>query len=451
MAVSVEPAQLAGLPLVGSLLDLRRDLLGTMLRARRDHGDVVRMQAGPPGARVVAYGVFSAAGAQQVLAGDAANFRKENEIYAEIRASFGNGLLTSQDEDYVRQRRLIQPLFTKRRVERYSDAVLDEVTDMVTGWGSGERVVDVAEESTRFALRAVARILFGADVDAAVEAIARCTPGIASYVVRRGYSPVKAPRSWPTPGNLRAAALHHALHEVCDQIIVSRAVAEDAGGEDMLTLLAAASSDEDGEFDAREIRDQVLIFLLAGHETTASSLASTLHCLARHPQIQEQVRAEIDQVLGGIDPGPDVTEALPSLMRVLQESLRLYPAVPMIGRRAVEATEIDGFAIPAGADLIIAPWVIHRHPDYWDRPEEFDPDRFTDVAQEARPRYVWCPFGGGPRACIGQHFSMLETALAVAMILQRYRVEAVDMDVPLSATITLEPQGPMRCRLVPRN
>src|SRR5690606_26381846 len=142
-----------------------------------------------------------------------------------------------------------------------------------------------------FTLRAVARILFGADVAAAVDAIVRCSPGISNYVVRRGYSPIKAPRHWPTPGNLRAASLHPALHEVRDQIIARRAVAEDAGGDDMLTLLAAASSDEDRAFDAKELRDQVLIFLLAGHETTAVSLAFTLHCLARHPQIQEEVHA----------------------------------------------------------------------------------------------------------------------------------------------------------------
>ncbi|MDQ1012512.1 cytochrome P450 [Streptomyces sp. V4I23] len=441
----------AGLPLLGSMLDLKRDSLGTFLAARREHGDVVRLTAGPPGLRAELYAVFSAEGAQQVLATDAANFRKDNAFYQEVRESFGNGLLTSQDADYLRQRRLVQPLFTRRRVDGYAEAVTAETASMLAAWrGAPARTVDVVAEMTGLTLRAVARILFGTDVESAVAVVERCFPVIGDYVLRRGYSPVNVPRDWPTPGNRRAAAATHELYAVCDRIIEKRRADGDAAtGDDLLTLLAAAQSEEDGSFDAAEIRDQVLIFLLAGHETTATSLGFALHLLARHPEQQERARAEAASVLVGRVPGAADLDSLPYLTKVLKETMRLYPAGPVIGRRAVAATEIGGHTVPAGADVLVAPWVTHRHPRYWEEPERFDPERFTPEREKERPRYAWFPFGGGPRACIGQHFSMLESVLALAMILGEYELTAKDETVPVDTGITLRAAGPARCVLRP--
>ncbi|MER6994347.1 cytochrome P450 [Streptomyces sp. NPDC000410] len=437
----------AGVPLLGSMFDLKRDSLGTYLNAQRAYGDVVRITAGPPGLRVELYGVFSAEGAQQVLATDSANFRKDNAFYQEVRESFGNGLLTSQDEDYLRQRRLVQPLFTRRRVDGYAEAITAETATLLSGWADApDATVDVVGEMTRLTLRAVARILFGTDVEAAVHVVERCFPVIGEYTLRRGYSPANVPRDWPTPGNRRAAAAMQDLYGVCDRIIEERRAEGDAAkGDDLLTLLAQAGSAEDGSLDPAEIRDQVLIFLLAGHETTATSLAFALHLLARHPEAQKRARAEVDRVLAGRTPEAYDLDALPYLTRVLKEAMRLYPAGPVIGRQAVEAAEIGGHTIPAGADVIVAPWVTHRHPRYWEEPERFDPDRFAPEAEKARPRYAWFPFGGGPRACIGQHFSMLESVLALAMILREYELTAVDLDVPVDTGITLRATGPARC------
>ncbi|MFF9012073.1 cytochrome P450 [Streptomyces sp. NPDC014870] len=446
----------AGLPLLGSMLDLKNDSLGTFLNAQRVHGDVVRFTAGPPGLRGVLYGVFSAEGAQQVLATQSANFRKDNLFYQEVRESFGNGLLTSQDEDYLRQRRLIQPLFTRRRVDSYAGAVATEAASLTEEWRTAEdSTVDVLDEMTRLALRAVARILFGTDVEAAVAIVERAFPVMADYVLRRGFSPRNIPRDWPTPGNRRAAAASRELYAVCDRIVAERRAAAGAGAvdddrQDLLTLLAEAESAEDGSFGATELREQVLVFLLAGHETTATSLGFALHLLARHPEQRKRAHEEVDRVLAGRTPGAADLDALPYLTQVLKEAMRLYPAAAIIGRRAVAATEVDGYTIPAGADVIVAPWVTHRHTGYWEEPERFDPDRFTPEAEAARPRYAWFPFGGGPRACIGQHFSMLESVIALAMILQAYDLEAIDTEVPVNAAITLTPAGPARCRLHPR-
>lgn len=445
---------LAGVPVLGSLLDLKADSLGTFLRARHRHGDVVRITAGPPGLRSQLYCVFSPEGAQQVLASESANFRKDNAFYQEVRDSFGNGLLTSQDEDYLRQRRLVQPLFTRRRVDGYADAVAAETRATLDSWQEAPGgVVDVCEEMTRFALRAVSRILFGTDADATVAVVNRCFPVITDYVLRRGYSPANIPRTWPTPANRRAAAAMDELYALCDRIISRRRGAPaDNDGEDLLTLLAAAQSPaaadgapDGGGFDAAELRDQVLIFLLAGHETTATSLAFALHLLALHPEAQDRAREEISRVLGDRTPGAADLDRLPYVTQVLKEAMRLYPAAPVIGRKAVAATEIGGHTVPAGAEVMLAPWVTHRHPDHWPDPDRFDPDRFTPEAEAGRHRYAWFPFGGGPRACIGQHFSMLESVIALAMILREHAFEAVDTEIPVSAGITLRTEGPARC------
>ncbi|GLW67976.1 cytochrome P450 [Kitasatospora phosalacinea] len=441
-----------GLPLIGSLLDLKRDPLATYLAAHRDHGDVVRIQAGPPGLRAEIWMVFSPEAVQQVLATDAANFRKDNVFYGEIRESFGNGLLTSQDADYLRQRRLVQPLFTRKRVDRYADAIGAESEALVARWADAPgATVDLAGEMNRFALRTVSRILFGQDVEEAVETVHHAFPVLNGFVRDRALSPLRLPRQWPLPGHRKALAAERTLYEVCDGIIARRAAQGESGSDDLLGLLADARGEDGEQLDATELREQVLIFLLAGHETTATSLTFALHLLGKHPEQQALAHREVADLLAdGRRPTAADYAELPYLTRVLKEAMRLYPAAPAIGRRAVADTVIGGVPVPAGADVLVAPYVTHRHPDHWEDPERFDPDRFTPEREAARHRYAWFPFGGGPRACIGQHFSMLESVLALAALLRAFEVTAVDTDVPLGQGITLELGGPVRVRLTPR-
>jgi cytochrome P450 len=462
--VSVQAPIVAGTPLFGSMSDLLRDPLATYLRARSAYGDVVRFRAGPPGLRRDLYAVFSADGAQQVLATRSADFRKDNAFYEVLRETIGNGLLTSQDDAYLRQRRLVQPLFTRRRVDGYADQVTQEALALADAWrGRPDGDVELVGEMHRFALRMVGRVLFGTDVEKAFDVIERNMPALQKYSLKRGLAPVKPPRTWPTPANRRADRHQAELFALCDGIIESRRGGRDSGPqssgpqhgtEDLATLLVRAGNAEDGSLDATELREQVLIFLLAGHETTATALAFALHLLARHPEQQRRVREEVDGLLGG--PGGRAPTAadmgeLRYLTMVLKEAMRLYPSAPVIGRRAVADTEIGGVRIPAGADVLVSPWVTQRHPDYWPDPDRFDPERFTPEAEEGRPRYAWFPFGGGPRACIGQHLSMLESVLGLAVLLQTYEFEPADeAEVPLGAAITLTAKGPVRCRITPR-
>jgi len=450
MATVTEIPGPKGLPVLGSILELRRDSLGAFLRMRQEYGDVVRVWAGPPGLRTVLHCVFSPEGAQQVLASQAANFRKDNRFYEELRLSAGNGLLTSQDADYQRQRRLIQPLFTKRRVDGYATAMTLEAAATAESWRDTAEV-DLVREMNRLALRTVSRVLFGADVEAAVDVIDRNFPVVSNYVEQRGYSPLNPPRTWPTPANRRAEAATHEIYAVCDRIIAERRAQGEDTDDDLLSLLSRADTEQDGSLDPTEIREQVLIFLLAGHETTATALAFALHLLALHPEEQTRAHQEVDALpCDGPLTAADL-DRLPYLTKVLKEATRLYPAAAVIGRRSVEAAEIDGHLIPAGADVLVFPYVTHRHPGLWPDPDRFDPDRFTPERENARHRYAWFPFGGGPRACIGQHFSMLESVLALAVLLRSYELEALDTEVPVAAGITLQATGPARVRLRSRN
>ncbi|MFF5157909.1 cytochrome P450 [Streptomyces sp. NPDC000348] len=450
---AIEVPTADGLPLLGSLLDLRRDPLGAYERARSEHGDVVRIVSGPPGLRTTIHFVFSAAGAQQVLAGQSANFRKDDRFSLEMRQTFGNGLLSSLDDDHIRQRRLLSPLFTKKRVAEYATAVCDEVDALCAAWEADpDRRPDLNEDMSRLTVRMITRILFGADAEQAEDVVRHCMPVLGTYTLRRGLMPVNLPRSFPTPANRRARAAQRELHALCDRLIEQRrrgGTSDHEAGTDLLTLLINARSDEDTPLTDEELRDQVLVFLLAGSDTTATSLTFTMYLLARHQDVQDSVRDEVRSVLGGRRPTPADLDEVPTVERVLKEAMRLYPAAPVLIRRAVRSTVVDGHAIPAGAYVYVSPWVTHRHPSYWPDPQRFLPDRFRPEEESHRPRYAWFPLGGGPRSCIGNHFAMLQMKLATATLLQRYRFAEAPPRVPLEVGVTIRAARAVECSLSP--
>jgi cytochrome P450 len=261
----------------------------------------------------------------------------------------------------------------------------------------------------------------------------------------RAYNPLRTPRSWPTPANRRAAAARDEIRSVCDELIAARRA--DGAGDDLIGLLIAAR-DGDERLDDSEIRDQVLIFLLAGHDTTAIALTFALHLLGQHPEEQERVRAEAAAV-GGRTPGAADVEQLAYTTMVLKEAMRLYPPAWGFGRRNSADDEVGGHRVPGGADILVSPWVTHRHPGFWDEPERFDPERFSPGRESARHKHAYFPFGAGPRACIGQYFSMLEAAILLSVIVRDHELTSLSGHVPLAPRITLHPAGPVVSRLRP--
>jgi cytochrome P450 len=446
MAATLPPT-LGGSPLLGVLPDLRRDVLGTLERARRERGDVVRLVAGPPRVQSTTFAFFHPDAVRRVMATEADRYRKDNTFYKEIRWALGDGLLNSQDDRWLRQRRFIQPLFTRRRIAGYAEAMGEEAETLKDRWRArvaAGQPIELHAEMSRVTLRIVGRLLFGADVERAVPVVARVFPLLGEYARRRAYSPVRLPRDWPTPANRRAAAAREEIYGVCDELIAERRLSG-SGGEDLLSLLIAAR-DGDERLDDAEIRDQVLIFLLAGHDTTAIALTFALHLLGRQAGAQARVRAEAAE-LDGRAPGAADVERYTTM--VLKEAMRLYPPAWGFGRRSSAADEVNGHLVPAGSDVIVSPWVTHRHPAFWDAPERFDPERFTPEREAERHRHSYFPFGAGPRACIGQYFSMLEAAILLAVIVRDHELTSLTGDVPLAPRITLHPAAPVLSRLRP--
>ena len=430
----------AGSFLLGSAMELRRDMLTAYEQAFHRYGDVVRFRVGPPGARIELYLLSHPDAAHRVLAGASANYRKDNVFYAEIRSAFGNGLLTSEDADWRRQKRFLQPLFGPKRVESYAAEMGEQVDHLVQRWRPQlPETLDLHDEMTRLTLGTVCRILFGADVDQILPVVQRTFEPLGDAVRRRAMAGLRPPRTWPTPVNRRLLRAQRDLYGVCDEIVARRRAAGERR-QDMLGLLLDARDEGTSLTDA-EARDQVLIFLLAGHETTSTALTYALHLLGRHPDAQRRVRAEVAAVVGDGSVTPQHAAALPYTTMVLKETMRLYPSAPLLGRRAVEDDVLCGYRIPAGADVVIAPWVVHRHPEFWDQPHRFDPQRFVPEREKGRHRYAWFPFGGGPRGCIGQHFSMLEAVIALAVLVREFDFVAPPGEPRNTNHITLRPVG----------
>jgi cytochrome P450 len=435
--------------LLGSARELRRDRLGLYECAMRSDGDVVRFPIGPPRRRFEIHGVFHPDGVQRVLAGSRGRYSKRTRFVRGL----GRGLLVSEGELWQRQRRVIQPLFTRRAIAGYATLMAEEASVAAERWTSGGSVapeVDAHAEMTRLTLRVVGRAIFGDDVDEARDVLGSAFPVVTRWTFRRAMSPVKLPASWPTPANVRAARRRE-LYGVVDGLIARRRAAG-AAGEDLVSrLLCARDPDSGAAMDEQQVRDEALTFVVAGHETTAIALTFALDLLGRHAGEQELVREEVDRVLGGRAPGVDDVAALERVAMAVKEAMRLYPPAPSWGRRAEVEDEIGGFRIPAGAHVVVSPWATHRHPAFWEDPDVFDPSRFAPEREAARHRYAYFPFGGGPRACIGSHFALMEAVIAVAVILQRFRLRAGQRRPPLETRgITLRPARPVPIALAPR-
>ena len=432
-------------PLFGSALDLRRSQIHTYERVMRECGDVVRLAVGPPGVRFDLYCVFHPDGVKAVLAGSREGYSKGSRFYREIADAFGWGLLTSEGELWQRQRRLIQPLFTRKQISSYA-ALMAEETDAVAGrWeraGRNGNSVDASSEMVRLALRVVGRAIFGDDVGKAGEVLDSAFAVLTRRTFRRATTPLAVPASWPTPANRRAARARAALHGVVDELIAHRERAG-ADGDDLLSRLLCARDPDSGEaMDVQQARDEALIFLLAGHETTSTALTFTLHLLGRHPTQQQLLHDEIDEVLDGRLPAADDVPALGRTTRAIKEAMRLYPPAYAVGRLAETDQQIGGYTIPAGSFVVVSQYATHRHPDFWEHPEAFDPARFTPEREAARHPHAYFPFGAGPRSCIGSRFAMLEANIATAVLLQRFRIHSRSDEVPLDTQgITLRPKG----------
>ena len=424
------------------------------MRAAREVGDVARIDVGPPGWRTTFYSVSSPDGVLQVL-GQPDLYTKNTPAYREVRRALGNGMLTSEGDVWYRQRRFLAPIFTRRRIENnYAQIMVEEAQRLVTGWAEEAamgRTVDAHAGMIELTSRIIGRILFGADMSATVPRIMRVA-FVNEAVMMRGLVPHAMPMWVSTPANRRLiAGLAEMRAVVADIVTARRANRTDQRSDDMLGLLLEARDDENSRdrLSDQEVADQVLVFLLAGHETTATTLACGLIELARSGQWQQAIRSELAQVLDGRPPTASDVNALPMTGWAAREAMRMYPAAHSVGRSAERDDVLCGHRIPAGSAVIISPWAVHHSPTVWDQPDVFDPRRF-DLPVGRHPgghRYAWFPFGAGPHTCVGMQLAMLEVPLVLATILQTLRVTTELSSIPLLPAISLRPAAELPVRL----
>lgn len=441
------PTTLPGSWLFGTAREMLRDPLRLSMRGFQECGDVVRYELGPPGARVELYGIYHPDGAAQILnASTRRNFRKDGRSYSQLRELFGNGLLTGQDSDWQRQRRFVQPLFTPKNVDSYAEIMGDQVARVAAEWAErSDRLIDLRAEMGRLTLDIAARILFGADAGAMISAVRSSFPVLTRAVLRRAMWPVHTPLNWPTPANRRIAEAELTLRSVCDDIIAQRRAASDPGT-DLIGRLIAARDGGEGLSDD-EIRDQVKIFLFAGHDTTATALTFACRLLGRHGQVQDRLRSEAGHLGSGPSWDAKAVRALPYTTMVLQEATRLYPSAPFLARNVVDETEICGCRIPAGADVSIGIWVVHHREDLWPDPYRFDPERFAPDDPQQCHKLAWMPFGHGPRGCIGQRFAMLEAGIVLAGLVRDFEFVTPPGEVDVTTDVVLHATGQVPCYL----
>ena len=437
-----------GYPIVGVLPQLRSDPIRTFLDAADRYGDIVHLKAGP----YHGYLLSDPAHIRHVLQDNARNYHK-SPLYDRLRDTLGNGLLTSEDSLWLRQRRLAQPAFHRQRLVAMADAMVTCTEEMLERWeGTAARgdAIDVVAEMMSLTQAIIVRTMFSTDLGTTAEIVNRTWP-IINQRIGETFWATKLETALPLPANIR---FRRALHEL--EAVVYRIIAErrqtNRDEADLLSMFLSARDEETGEgMTDQHLRDEVMTMLLAGHETTSLALSWTYYLLSQHPEVERRIADEVDAVIGGARPGFAHLEGLRYTRMAIEESLRLYPPAWGFSRRALDADEIGGYRIAKGSLAFVIPFVVHRRPKLWPDPERFDPERFSPGNEAARPRFAYIPFGGGPRGCIGNQFAMVEAQLIVASIAQRYRIElAPNQAIRADPLITLRPKPGIRATLATR-
>ena len=433
MLTSAAPPGPKGHFLLGVLPEIRRDELDYLNRIVREYGDIVYV-------RVVnhpCYVLSHPRDIEYVLLGNHSNFVK-SVFLRESRALFGNGLLTSDGNVWFRQRRLLQPAFHHDHVAGYSRAMVEHTERMLESWQDGE-VRDIHQDMVRLTLEIIAHVLFGSNIASETEQIGDALRVFFDQFDDR-FGLYAVPEWLPTPGNLRYRLAIGRLNRIVESVIRHRR----SNGHDSASVLSALlrAQDEDGTgITERQLRDEMMTLFFTGHETTALALSWTWYLLAQHPEAADKLAEEVERVVGQRAPTHEDLPQLRFVDAVVRESLRLYPPAYGVVREALKECEIGGYTIPRGATLAMFQWVAHRDARYFDRPEEFIPDRWTDDFVKRLPRCAYFPFGAGPRVCIGNTFATTEVSLLVAMIARRFQFKLEPgHPVLLSPTLTLRPR-----------
>lgn len=422
---------------------IRRDPLAYLAVMRQQYGDIVQF----PIPRPPSYLVNDPDAVRRVLVGNARAYGKDTIQYRSLALVTGEGLLVADGEAWRRQRRLVQPAFHRSTLERLVGRVNTAAARLADRWlrlPSGA-VVDVEADLLAMSLDVVGHALFGTDLSSAAHEISSATLDALDVVVARARVPITPPAWLPTPANRRLARAARVLDAAVRSIVEARPTESSAA--DMLDLLLRET---DGErLTEADVRNEVVTFIVAGHETVASALTWTLALVAGNPEVGLRMAQESDRVVGERSPELSDVGRLPFIRAVLDEALRLYPPAWLITRRSLEPDVLGGVDVPESSLVIMSPWLVHRHPERWHAPDRFLPDRFLDAGVD---RSAFIPFGAGPRQCIGRDFAYLEAVLVLATMARRFRFGyPVGSGLPkANPSVTLRPLGGLSLRVIRR-
>ena len=411
-------------------------------------GPVTRLKLAPRWLMPEVVVATSPQGGRDIL-GRSAAVVDQTDVHREMRHALGGNLFDLMHDEWLPRRRVVQPLFTKRHVRSFGGHMARAAQSVADGWVEGQRI-DLDVECRRLTMRALGRSVLGPDLDERADAIDEPLRVVLSYLADRACAPIRSPRWLPTPARSRARAAGAALRELADDVL--RACRQDPQLDAPLVraLLAATDPETAKPLTDIEIRDELIAFMAAGHDTTATTLSYALWQLGRNARIQERVRDEAAAV-GDRELTPDDIEHLGYTVQVLREALRLCPPAAGTSRTALRDMTVDGHRVEAGTTLVFGIYAVQRDPDLWDRPLIFDPDRFAPEAVAQIDRWQYLPFGAGPRSSAGDHFAVLEATLALASIVRSTEIRAESPQFPMATPFALVAGGPIWARVAWRS
>lgn len=418
------PPTVGGLPLIGALPKLLRGGLNFLETARQEQGDIYRLDLGFTDAIILCHPRH----AQHVLLDNMKNYAKGGAMWNSVRTLLGNGLPVSEGDFWRRQRRMIQPAFHHQRLMGIADQMVTAIDESLDRWESyaqsGEPM-DVAQAFTHMTMNVLVRTMFGSELKAGESETVGKELAYAIDFMLYGMFTNSLPAWAPVPGRARYQQAIRAIDDVVFQVI-ERGRKEKGAGDNMLSMLLEAVDEESGAgMTDAELRDEAVSLFLAGYETTSVAMSWALHFMTQQPEVSDLLQSEVRSVLGKRRPTMMDLRQLTYARNMMQESMRLYPPAYWIPRTAVEDDAIDGYHIPAGKMVAVMSQVIQRHPEQWENPNGFDPDRFLPSRSEGRHKLAWLPFGAGQRLCVGREFALMEGPFILARMMQRYQPVAV--------------------------
>jgi cytochrome P450 len=393
------------------------DFVGKM---SREYGDVFQVRIGR---RTLVFAMHPDA-VEHVNVSQRQNYDKLGSYDAVRKYLLGNGLVVSTGELWRRQRKLMAPFYTPKGVQAYAELMIRDGARLVERWqelADKGTEVEIAEEMTFITASIILKAMFSSETIESIHQMKDAVETMISFVT--GLMAGSLLPAWlPTARRRKYLAARELVHRSIGTLIAQRrGMAEEKWPDDLLSRLMRARDEETGEAMSESLlRDESITTFFAGHETTARTMTFAWYALATNPKVTERLHEELDRVLGGRTPTVEELKQLPYTLQVIKEVLRLYPAAPVYVRDALAADQLGGFAIPAGAAVMLSPYFTHRHPQFWENPEVFDPDRWTREKESARHAHAYHPFAAGPRICIGNSFSLLESHLLLAMLAQRF-------------------------------